>query len=253
MNYEIRIDKFEGPLDLLLHLIRKEEMNIQDIQIAQITTQYLAFIDEMKSLNLDVAGEYLVMAATLLHIKSRFLLPIHEEELAEEEEIDPRAELIRRLLDYQRYKDAAVTFAHLPQLERDVFLSFHAEDSDCDDMERELEPIGIFELVNVFRDLLKKAPTDSVHEVTAESLSVTERIQRILIELQDRERVIFSELLPSQSVRSEIVVMFLAMLELVKMKLVKIYQNNRCAEIWLFPAVANLQSDSANEDALGYA
>lgn len=254
MTCEIRIDKFEGPLDLLLHLIRKEEMDIYDIEIAQITAQYLAFIDAMKHLNLDVAGEYLVMAATLLHIKSRLLLPLSEEEAAAEEEVDPRAELIRRLLEYQRYKDAALTFNALPQLERDVFLPVHSAGDESDDSAPELEPVGLFELVEVFRDLLRKAPAEFVHEVTAEQLSVTERIQMILCALQERDRLPFATLLPPQVVRSEIIVMFLAMLELVKMKLVKIYQNSRCAEIWLSPAVApDAETGAADEESLGYA
>lgn len=254
MSCEISIDKFEGPLDLLLHLIRKEEMDIYEIEIVQITKQYLDFIDAMQSLNLDIAGEYLVMAATLLHIKSRMLLPVHEEELVEEEEVDPRAELIRRLLEYQRYKDAALTFAALPQLERDIFLAAPVAEDGGEEESLELEPVGLYALVEAFRDLLKKAPKDFVHEVTAEHLSVTERIQTILNKLQERPQLPFSELLPASLVRSEVVVMFLAMLELVKMNLVKIYQNSRCAEIWLAPAVAADDAAVAvSEDSFGYA
>jgi segregation and condensation protein A len=254
MSCEITLDKFEGPLDLLLHLIRKEEMDIYEIEIAQITAQYLAFIDAMQTLNLDIAGEYLVMAATLLHIKSRMLLPVHEEEMIEEEDLDPRAELIRRLLDYQRYKDAALTFAALPQLDRDIFLAAPVAEDGEEEESPELEPVGLYALVEAFRDLLKKAPKDFVHEVTAEHLSVTERIQTILNRLQERPQLPFSELLPVQLVRSEVVVMFLAMLELVKMNLVKIYQNRRCAEIWLTPAVAaDEESPAVSEDSFGYA
>lgn len=254
MSCEITLDTFEGPLDLLLHLIRKEEMDIYEIEIAQITAQYLAFIDAMQSLNLDIAGEYLVMAATLLHIKSRMLLPVHEEESLEEEELDPRAELIRRLLDYQRYKDAALTFAALPQLERDIFLLVPVTEEAWAEASQELEAVGLYALVEAFRELLKKAPKDFVHEVTAEHLSVTERIHTILNMLQERPQIPFSELLPAQLVRSEVVVMFLAMLELVKMNLVKIYQNRRCAEIWLAPAVAADDETSAvSEDSFGYA
>lgn len=254
MSCEITLDKFAGPLDLLLHLIRKEEMDIYEIEIAQITAQYLAFIDAMQSLNLDIAGEYLVMAATLLHIKSRMLLPVHAEEIDEEEELDPRAELIRRLLDYQRYKDAALTFAALPQLDRDIFLTVPVAAEDGEEESPELEAVGLYALVEAFRDLLKKAPVDFVHEVTADHLSVTERIQTILIMLQQRPQLPFSELLPAPLLRSEVVVMFLAMLELVKMNLVKIYQNRRCAEIWLAPAVAMEDEASAvSEDSFGYA
>lgn len=254
MSCEITLDKFEGPLDLLLHLIRKEEMDIYEIEIAKITAQYLDFIDTMQSLNLDVAGEYLVMASTLLHIKSRMLLPVHEEEIDEEEETDPRAELIRRLLEYQRYKDAAQTFATLPQLERDIFLPVHAAVEAGEEGSPEIEQIELYALVEAFRDLLKKAPKDFVHEVTAEHLSVTERIQTILAMLQERPQLPFGDLLPAQLVRSEVVVMFLAMLELVKMRMVRIYQNQRCAEIWLSPAVsADEDQCTVSEDSFGYA
>jgi segregation and condensation protein A len=254
MSCEISIDKFEGPLDLLLHLIRKEEMDIYEIEIAQITKQYLDFIDAMQSLNLDIAGEYLVMAATLLQIKSRMLLPVHEEEFLEEEELDPRAELIRRLLEYQRYKDAALTFAVLPQLDRDVFLALPLAEASGEEGSPELEPVSLYALVEAFRELLKKAPPDFVHEVTAEHLSVTERIQTILNRLQQRPQLPFSDLVPMPLVRSEVVVMFLALLELVKMNLVKIYQNQRCTEIWLAPAVAmENESVAMSEDSFGYA
>ena len=254
MSCEITLDKFEGPLDLLLHLIRKEEMDIYEIEIAQITAQYLAFIDAMQILNLDIAGEYLVMAATLLQIKSRMLLPVHEEEIIEEEELDPRAELIRRLLEYQRYKDAALTFAALPQLDRDIFLAAPVADEGGEEESPELEPVGLYALVEALRDLLKRAPEDFVHEVTAEHLSVTERIQTILNRLQERPQLPFSELMPAPLIRSEVVVMFLALLELVKMNLVKIYQDRRCAEIWLAPAVATDEDTVAiNEESLGYA
>ncbi|PKN13511.1 MAG: segregation/condensation protein A [Deltaproteobacteria bacterium HGW-Deltaproteobacteria-4] len=254
MSCEISIDKFEGPLDLLLHLIRKEEMDIYEIEIAQITRQYLDFIDAMQSLNLDIAGEYLVMAATLLQIKSRMLLPVHEEEMLDEEEADPRAELIRRLLEYQRYKDAALTFAALPQLDRDVFLTSPLAEENGEEASLELEPVGLYALVEAFRDLLKKAPIDFVHEVTAEHLSVTERIQTILNLLQQRPQLPFSELVPMPLVRSEVVVMFLAMLELVKMNLIKIYQNQRYTEIWLSPAVVETDDLSVvSEDSFGYA
>ncbi|MBE0502817.1 MAG: segregation/condensation protein A [Desulfuromonadales bacterium] len=254
MSCEISIDKFEGPLDLLLHLIRKEEMDIYEIEIAQITRQYLDFIDAMQSLNLDIAGEYLVMAATLLQIKSRMLLPVHEEEILEEEELDPRAELIRRLLEYQRYKDAALTFAALPQLDRDIFLATPQVAEVGNEEGPELEPVSLYALVEAFRDLLKKAPKDFVHEVTAEHLSVTERIQTILNLLQQRPQLPFSELVPVPLVRSEVVVMFLAMLELVKMSLIKIYQNQRCHEIWLAPAVSmDDETVAVREESFGYA
>ncbi|MEZ4485298.1 MAG: segregation/condensation protein A [Syntrophotaleaceae bacterium] len=165
MPYQIDLDSFKGPLDLLLHLIKKHEMDIYDIPIAEITAQYLATIEVMKHLNLDVAGEFLVMAATLLHIKSRMLLPRDEEDVADEVEADPRAELVQRLLEYQKYIDAALSLDALPLLGRDVFVRSSPELEEDETDEAEWEPIGLFELVAAFRDLVQDKPEESFHEV----------------------------------------------------------------------------------------
>ncbi len=254
MGYEIHLEKFVGPLDLLLHLIRKNEMDIYDIPIAEITTQYLGILDAMQHLNLDVAGEFLLMAATLLHIKSRLLLPVSEEELVEEEEADPRAELVRRLLEYQKYKDAAGSLEHLPQLGREVFArKFPA--AELEEAENtELEAVGLFELVEAFRALLQQAPEPYVHQVEMERLSVSDRINVILTRLSGRESLAFNEIFSARPERNEVVVSFLAILELVKMRLVRLLQNARFGNIWLYPAVAEKSTPSAavDEGSLGY-
>ncbi len=158
MIYEVHLDKFDGPLDLLLHLIRKNEMDIYDIPIAEITAQYLSTLDELKSLNLDIAGEFLLMAATLLHIKSRLLLPAAEEEAAGEDDEDPRAELVRRLLEYQKYSEAAATLESFPLLERDIFARrFSPPELAEMPAEEPLEAIGLYELMEAFRALLQGA------------------------------------------------------------------------------------------------
>lgn len=251
MLCEVRIDAFEGPLDLLLHLIKKNEVDIYDIPIAAITAQYLTYIDAMKTLNLDIAGEFLLMAATLLHIKSRLLLPQAEEEIEDEEGEDPRAELVRRLLEYQKYKAAAVDFEHLPQLGRDVFVHPPADDLGGGEADDQFEAVGLFELVEAFRALLRSAPEAVVHEVTAEQLSVTERIHAILTRFDQVPSLSFTDLFQRGAPRGEVVVSFLAMLELVKMKLVKILQHQPDGAIWLFPAVAPSELEPS-EDSLGY-
>lgn len=255
MAYQIRLENFEGPLDLLLHLIRKNEMDIADIPMAEITTQYLAILDEMKTLNLDIAGEFLLMAATLIHIKSRLLLPqADEEEGAEEEEEDPRAELVRRLLEYQKYQQAALVLDTFPRLDRDVFVrripSLEAEGAE----ELPMEAIGLYELAEAFRALLRELPEEFCHEISAERLSVTDRVNRILFLLSGRDSLPFRELFSDSPDREEVVVSFLAMLELVKMRLVRLMQNARFGAIWLFPAVAegDLAARDLQEDALGY-
>jgi segregation and condensation protein A len=221
--YTVHLDVFEGPLDLLLHLIKKNKLNITDIPIALITEQYLEYLKLMKVLNLDIAGEYLLMAATLLHIKSRLLLPVSSEGEGEEEEGDPRAELIRRLLEYQKYKEAALELEKRPLLDRDVFIRSAALEKE--EPEEERFEVSLFELLEAFREVLERVKTESVHEVTLEPITLEEKIQEILSFLQKEKRsMAFHALFPEQASRRTIVVTFLAILELVKMKAVRIFQ-----------------------------
>ncbi len=235
-GYTVRIDAFEGPLDLLLHLIKKNEMDICDIPIATITRQYLEYLELMKELNLEIAGEFLVMASTLLHIKSRMLLPAQEDEAAgEEEELDPRAELIRRLLEYQRYKDASAVLAAREILGRDVFsrrmpLADHTESKDA---EEPLE-IELFDLVEAFRRVLAKVPFDSFHEVISETISVAERIGRILDLLDERGTLQFDQIFTDEQLTRELAIAtFLALLELCRLQTVKVAQSSPFGTIWL--------------------
>jgi segregation and condensation protein A len=254
MTYDIRIEKFEGPLDLLLHLIKKNEMDIYDIPIAEITAQYVAYIDTMHNLNLDVAGEFLLMAATLVHIKSRLLLPQTADDELEEEEEDPRAELVRRLLEYQKYKAAAVTLDSRSLLGREVFARALPLSAFEEVEESEFEAVGIYDLVEAFRTLLREAPMESFHDIDIDQLSVTERVNGILTLLAGRENMSFRELFTERPDRKEVVVTFLAMLELVRLKLVRLVQNSHFGAIWLSPAVTGEDTISLplEEDSLGY-
>lgn len=254
MTCDIRIDKFEGPLDLLLHLIKKNEVDIYDIPIADITAQYVAYVDAMKNLNLDVAGEFLLMAATLVHIKSRLLLPPTQVDEPEEDEEDPRAELVRRLLEYQKYKAAAVTLDALPLLEREVF----ARRFPLPDMEETeavgFEAVGLYDLVEALRSILREVPAETFHDIDVDQLSVTERVNVILTLLAGRESLSFRDLFTGRPDRNEVVVTFLATLELVRLKLVRLLQNSRFGAIWLFPAVTDEETTTLQleEDSLGY-
>ncbi len=221
--YTFRLDIFEGPLDLLLHLIHKNELDITNIPIALITEQYLEYLRLMKVLNLDVAGEYLLMASTLLYIKSKTLLPTSSEEEAEEGE-DPRAELIRRLLEYQKYKEAAAELEKRPMLDRDVFARSIAMEIEDGEEEERVE-VSLFELVEAFRKVLERAKEEEFHEVVLDRLSVEERVQELLSLLQREKRsMAFHLLFPEQASRRMIIITFLAVLELVKMKLIRIFQ-----------------------------
>lgn len=248
MSYEVDLEVFKGPLDLLLHLIKKHEMDIYDIPIAEITAQYLAALDAMKSLNLDIAGEFLVMASTLVHIKSRMLLPAEADADSEEEEVDPRAELVHRLLEYQRYKQAAVALDEYDILGRDVFGRSCCDEMTDEESNPELQPVGIFELVEALQGLLRESPPEPVHEVVREKVSVAERVTMLLELLADCQSLAFDALLPQRPDRQELVVTFLAMLELVKLRMIRIMQNQRCGSIWLFPKAMDSKRDLPLQD-----
>ncbi len=252
MTIEVHLENFDGPLDLLLHLIKTNEMDIYDIQMVSITEQYLTIIEQMKQLDLDVAGEFLLMAATLIHIKSRLLLPASEE-LVEEDE-DPRAELIRRLLEYQRYKDAALALDRLPQLGQDVFVGDFLPMEILNDSSDEDISVGVYQLANAFHQLLKQVPTEVFHEVIREPLSVAEYVQIVLNRLTSEKRLAFRDFFLNKPSRIEVVVTFLAMLELVKMRLIKCEQIAALGEIWLSLAapVPKLPDIDLGEETLGY-
>jgi segregation and condensation protein A len=222
--YRVRLGMFEGPLDLLLHLINKNELDIMNIPIALITEQYLEYLKLMKILNLDIAGEYLLMASTLLHIKSKMLLPTSSE--AEEEEgEDPRTELVRRLLEYQKYKEAAVELERRPMLDRDVFIRSAPMETEKSPEEKRVE-VSLFELLEAFRQILQRATPERFHEVILDRITVEEKLQEILSLLQSEKRsMAFHLLFPEKASRRVIVVTFLAILELVKMKRVRIFQT----------------------------
>lgn len=225
MPYEIRLDVFEGPLDLLLHLIHRNEVSITDIPIALITGQYLETVELMKSLNLDVAGEYLLMAAYLTHIKSRMLLPAEDEAQTDQEAEDPRDELVAHLLEYKRYKEAAHALASAPQLDREVFV--REDGPEHSDIPKSRQPIdvGIAQLLTAFRELLERTARRDLLEIEPDRLSVKDRIQEIMERLKHREWVTFGSLFEQDSTRLNMVTTFLALLELVKLRLVRIYQD----------------------------
>lgn len=229
--YRVKLDVFEGPLDLLLHLIKKNEVEIVDIPVAKITEQYMSYIEMMRELNLDVAGEYLVMAATLTLIKSRMLLPPSEED-GDEEEADPRADLVRQLLEYQRYREAALALAERPFLQRDVFVR-----EPFADVEAPAEPelprlqVSTWELLAALKAVLQRARPEAVHEVVTERVSMRDRAQVLLDRLMRARVVDFESLFDDASTRLEIVVTFLALLELMKMGGVRAVQADLFGKI----------------------
>ena len=224
---KVFLEAFEGPLDLLLYLIKRQNLDILNIPIAQITTQYTEYIDLMRDMQLELAGEYLVMAAMLAEIKSRMLLPRPANEDGEEE--DPRAELIRRLQEYERYKKAATDLDSLPRLERDHFVAEVAKPEH--EVVEVLPDVDLRELLRALSDVMRRAQMYTHHQVQKETLSVRERMGDVLSTLDDREFHDFTALFRVEEGRMGVVVTFLAILQLVKESLVELVQAEPYAVI----------------------
>ena len=226
--YAVKLPLFEGPLDLLLHLIRLNEVEITDIPIALVAEQYLSYIELMSELDLDVAGEYLVMAATLAWIKSRMLLPPDGSADADDE-IDPRAELVARLMEYQRFKEVAGQLGERRLLGRDVFSARGPGPEPVPDEQREVE-VGLFELLDAFRQALKaEGPSGAAHVVEIETVTVRERMAVVMKALELRDTLEFGDVIRGEDggtgSRSILVTTFLAILELSRLQLLRLFQS----------------------------
>ena len=238
---EVILEQFEGPLDLLLYLIRKQNLDILEVNVAEITIQYMQYVDLMQTVHLELAGEYLVMAAMLAEIKSRILLPRTESE--EEEEEDPRAELIRRLQDYERFKKAAEELEEFPRLGRDIFeVEIKAPEYT---VEKNHPDVDFKDLILAFGDILHRADMFTQHEVHREKLSTRERMSQILAGFHDDQFKPFSNLFSPEEGRAGVVVTFLAMLELIKEQLIEIVQTE------LFGAIHVKMKSAENSYAEG--
>jgi len=234
--YAVKLPIFEGPLDLLLHLIRMNEVDVADIPIADIARQYVEYLGLLQELNLDAAGEYLVMAATLAWIKSRMILPASGDEGEEEEGMDPRADLVARLLEYQRFKEVAEELAERTRLERDVFSACGPELEPTPEAQREIE-VGLVHLLDSFRQLLTRdlPPGEGYHEVETEQITVFERMKAVM-ELLDRlESVEFHRIFELENgarpSRAVLIATFLAILELTRLSAIRAYQGADAAGV----------------------
>ncbi|MEW6685233.1 MAG: segregation/condensation protein A [Candidatus Edwardsbacteria bacterium] len=230
MSYQIRLDLFEGPLDLLLYLIKKEELDIYDIPIARVTQQYLEYLELMKILDLEIAGEFLVMAATLLRIKAQMLLPRPQ---AEEIEIeDPRQDLVLQLLEYQKFKEIATKLGRKEIFQRQLFarprLTFEEEPEIP-----ETSDVAIIDLLTAFKAIVDRIDRVTLYEIAGEDITIEERIIYILQILSEKERITFFELFSPITRRLIIVVTFFALLELMRLKKIKAKQEKLFGEIWI--------------------
>jgi segregation and condensation protein A len=242
---------FEGPLDLLLHLIQQHELDILDIPIGFITERFLNYLSVMRSLTIDVASEYLVMAATLAHIKSKMLLPTvpegQDDGLPGEEEEDPRAELVRRLLEYQKYKAAAAELAERGTLGKDVFGRGSGE--PVPEGPAPFAELGVFSLFEAFEKILKKTNVKLDHEVVFDRISITDRMNQLSDKLQERRAMRFEDLVvePGRSVtRFDIVITFLAILEMAKLRMIRVYQSDPLAPLHVELSVIEPDPEAAS-------
>ena len=229
---------FEGPLDLLLYLIRREKVDIHDIPIAPITRQYMEYLDLMQELSLDVAGDFMVMAATLIHIKSKMLVPVEPTESEGEDETeDPRAELVRRLVEFQRYKDAAGVLHQQAQIRAATWMRPDSVVPRFDDAGEEMLEAGLFDLIAAFKELLDRRKALLAHEVDAEGKSIEERIEEMLALIKEGESIEFLELFAAQETKGDMILTFLALLELIRLRRVRVYQRGIFGSIRVFRPV----------------
>ena len=229
-DYKVQLEVFEGPLDLLLYLIKKDELDIYDIPIERITNQYMQYMDMMRMLDLNIAGEFLVMAATLMMIKSRMLLPVEERPDLEEEE-DPRWDLVRQLVEYKKFKDAAEFLQTMEYRQENVFtrtgegVALGATDDVA------LGDVSIFDLISAFNEALKKVKKEDLTEIFADRYTVGEKVDLLISLIRTDKRVSLNSLFGGMSHRYEMVCTFLALLELIRLKQVRARQGAHFGEI----------------------
>jgi segregation and condensation protein A len=246
MTYHVRLTQFEGPMDLLLHLIRRDKINIYDIPISHITNEYLAYIEIMQELQLEVAGEFFVMAATLMRIKAQMLLPRRPDE---EEDEDPRDELVRNLLEYRKYKEAAGIFAGFEQDRRRVFTRPTPAQPD-EPVDAPVIEVTVFDLMDAFRKVMEELRRQISYRVEREPVTIEEKVEAVRRKLASGSEVLFTELFSNATTRFEIIVTFLAILELSRLGELSARQVSRGSDIWLYraqPPAPRTTGASAND------
>lgn len=260
-DYKVDLEVFEGPLDLLLYLIRREELDIYDIPIELIARQYMEYLDVMRMLDLSIAGEFLVMASTLMMIKSQMLLPVESRSANEDESddwVDPRLDLVRQLVEYKKFKDAANHLQGLEALRGEVF-AYGGEGPELEpeqrDAEQALGDVGLFDLLTAFQAVLARTPSEPFELIEPIQWSVPDKMERILEMTRKGGTMVFSELFHAGSHRGEVIATFLALLELLRLHQIVLQQNDVFHEIMILPAesepLSQEQVESILEEAHG--
>ncbi|MFH1830560.1 MAG: segregation/condensation protein A [Pseudomonadota bacterium] len=243
-DYRVNLEVFEGPLDLLMHLIKKNDLDIYDIPVAFVLEEYMRYIDTIRDLNIDLAGDFLLMAAELAHIKSRLLLPEEEAEGIELDEEDPRSDLVMRLLEYQRYKDASERILERAMLGRDVFTPLCPERIEVE--EGGAVEGDVYQLVEAFSKLLKRVPEEDVHDVAVDRISVNDRIYQIAAKLKKGSTINIEDLMPERPERYDIVITFISLLEMCRLHMIRVYQSSACGTLH----IQGIMEEVSDEDVV---
>jgi segregation and condensation protein A len=230
--YAVKLDIFEGPLDLLLYLIRRDELDIYDIPVAHITTQYLAFLQQIQDLDLEQASDFILMAATLMRVKSQMMMPRQDIEGEESEGEDPREELVRRLLEYQQFKEISEWLGFQFEEQRDVFLNRAAADPEAGDGDAELRPVSLLDLFKVYKHVIDTVPHELVHQIVEERISIQECVAHVVAMLERRSRLRFYDLVEGGS-RETLIATFIGILELLKSQHIRVQQARPFDDIWV--------------------
>jgi segregation and condensation protein A len=249
MDYKVQLEVFEGPLDLLLHLVKKEEMDVYNIPIARITTQYMEYLELMKMVIPDIAGEFIVMGATLMYIKSKMLLPADQQVTdpdAPADELDPRWDLIRQLVEYKKFKEAAEHLQEREAFQESVYTRQQASlGFETEETTHELGDASIFDLLNAFNKVLKKAgEVEDLRDIFEDRYTVSDKIDFILRLTSMESKTHFSKLFEGMATRTEIVVTFLALLELIRLKQLRVVQSESFSEI----EIVRIQAEAAAQE-----
>ena len=252
-DYKVDLEVFEGPLDLLLYLIRREEVDIYDIPIERVTRQYMDYLDIMRMLDLNIAGEFVVMASTLMMIKSRMLLPVEarpSDEGGDEDWVDPRLDLVRQLIEYKKFKDAAGRLLELEVLKGEAFVyggEAPAFEKDAVDVGQAMGDIGLFDLLSAFQDVLSRTELEPLGHLESLRWSVPDKMDAIIEMMRARQHVYFSSLFNPGSPRGEIIATFLALLELLRLRQIVLQQNDVFHEIVILPVASLMYEQTAQK------
>ncbi len=248
----VQLPHFEGPLDLLLHLCQKHELDILDIPIAFVTEKYLEYLAVMQLMQLDVAAEYLLMAATLAHIKSKMLLPApppgQEDEANPEDEVDPRQALIKRLLEYQKYKQAGEALSSRGVEGRDIFLRGAPIEEATRTGLPPLAEVPLFALVEAFQRVLDRSKVRLTHDVVADRISLSDRIGQLSDLIRERKRLSFEQLFDGMTTKFDLVITFLALLEMARLRMTRLFQSEPLGPLWVELAATEGEGESADEE-----